>query len=412
MLNDFEQKVIVLAGGNDQIPLILELRKRFGRVFIILIDYLEDPPAKDFVDKHITESTLNMGKVLEIATKEDIDLIITACTDQALLTMAYVSEKLHLKCYLTYQQALFITNKAYMKKVMLENDIPTSDFRIINETNSFDLGEMKLPFVIKPVDGNSSKGVKKITTRHQIKEAIKEAYQISRTNEVIIEEYFDGEEYSIDAFLLNGEPYIIISTKYNKINGNIGKFTILQSSYPAEFLNETKELIRETIKKIGHSFNLDNVPLFIQVLVSKDKVSVVEFSARTGGGSKQHFIKELTGVNIIENLLDITFNKKPAIHEIEPDLHASIVYIYSKPGIFSGLTYADELKKQKIIHDFFCYKSIGMIINKAEISSDRVAGYFVIDSTSEKLKEKIRYVDSCLAVLNEKGEDIMLHGLV
>lgn len=406
------KKVIILGGGNDQITLIEELKKRLADMYIILIDYFDDPLAKNFADKHIIQSTLNKEKVLEIALQEDIDLIITACTDQALLTMAYVSEKLNLNCYLTYDQALNLTNKAYMKKKMLESNIPTSKYKIINSLDCLEFKDMSYPLVVKPVDSNSSKGIRKITARDQIDEAIKEAYHISRTRKVIIEEYFEGEEYSVDAFLLNGEAHIIICTKYDKISDNNERFTILQSSYPVDFSIQTKEWIREIIRKIGHAFKLDNVPIFIQLLINKDKVSVIEFSARTGGGSKQHFIRDLTGVNVIENLLDITFGKKPKILELEPNLHASIVYIYSRPGIFSGLTYAEELKKQKIIQDYFYYKSIGMIVNKAETSSDRVAGYFVKDTNRERLKEKIRYTDSCLTVLNENGEDIMIHGLV
>ena len=102
-------KVVVLAGGADQIALIKELKKR--GCYIILVDYFQNPPAKEYADLHIVASTLDDARVKEIAQGYHADLICTACTDQALLTVAKVSEELNLPCYISYQTALNFTNK-------------------------------------------------------------------------------------------------------------------------------------------------------------------------------------------------------------------------------------------------------------------------------------------------------------
>ena len=51
-------KILVLAGGADQIALIQELKARGN--YIILVDYFENPPAKEYADKHIVASTLDV----------------------------------------------------------------------------------------------------------------------------------------------------------------------------------------------------------------------------------------------------------------------------------------------------------------------------------------------------------------
>ena len=79
-------KIIVLAGGSDQIALIQELKLRGHEV--VLVDYFQNPPAKSYADKHIVASTLDVEAVRDITLSEQADLICTACTDQALLTMA------------------------------------------------------------------------------------------------------------------------------------------------------------------------------------------------------------------------------------------------------------------------------------------------------------------------------------
>ena len=72
-------KIIVLAGGADQIALIRELKGRGHEV--VLVDYFQNPPAKQYADKHIVASTLDIDAVRDIALKERADLVCTACTD-------------------------------------------------------------------------------------------------------------------------------------------------------------------------------------------------------------------------------------------------------------------------------------------------------------------------------------------
>ena len=185
-------KALVLAGGYDQIALIKYL-KEYGYE-VILLDYLDNPPAKSEVKKHYQKSTLDIDEVKEVALLEKVDLITTACTDQALLTVAKVSEDLNLPCYITYQKALDVTNKLYMKKKFTENNIPTSKYIIVEDVKETENISLAYPIVVKPVDCNSSKGVKKVLNKEELENATKEAIKLSRTNNAIIEEYKEGFE--------------------------------------------------------------------------------------------------------------------------------------------------------------------------------------------------------------------------
>ena len=78
------RKALVLAGGFPQIALLEELKKR-GYV-TVLADWNEEPVAKKHADIFYKESTLDVAKITEIARMEQVDFLITACTDQALLT--------------------------------------------------------------------------------------------------------------------------------------------------------------------------------------------------------------------------------------------------------------------------------------------------------------------------------------
>ena len=56
-------RAIVLGGTDDHIKLIELLKSK--DYFVILVDYYENPPAKNAADKHIQESTLDKEAVVK-----------------------------------------------------------------------------------------------------------------------------------------------------------------------------------------------------------------------------------------------------------------------------------------------------------------------------------------------------------
>ena len=189
-------KALVLAGGFPQITLIKKLKER--GIYTLLADYYESPVAKPYCDKFFRASTLDVEAIQNIAVAENVDFIITACTDQALLTVAKVSENLGLPCYIDYQTALNVTNKQYMKKVFIENNISTAKHTVMGTFDESNIKSMNFPLIVKPVDCNSSKGVKKVLNKEELIPAFETAVNYSRTDTAIVEEYIEGEELSAD----------------------------------------------------------------------------------------------------------------------------------------------------------------------------------------------------------------------
>lgn len=401
-------KILVLAGGADQIALITELKRRGHTT--ILVDYFDNPPAKRYADKHIIASTLDVERVKEIAISEEVDLITTACTDQALLTMANVSEQLGLPCYLSYQKGLNVTNKSFMKRVLMDNNIPTAKFAIVDKVDLSAVRDFEFPLVVKPVDCNSSKGVKRVDSIEDLPLYLTEAIQYSRTKTAIVEEFKLGNEISVDYYVQGNEVKLLCATSSLKIK-NKKSFTILCSDYPA--VNKEQEIVLNKIgQQIADAFCLKDCPLFIQMIVNDLDVNVIEFSARMGGGSKYRLIEVLSGVNIMSTYVDRVLGDRPTVSPQKQVSFCKMVYLYCKPGILDHVEGFDDLKRQNIIEDYFIYKTKGMEITKSETSSDRPAGYLIIADTAEELWEKYRYVDSHISVISNEGIDIMIHELL
>lgn len=401
-------KILVLAGGFDQIAFINELKHRGHEVY--LADYLDNPPAKNHVIKHYQVSTLDEQAIYELASKENFDLITTACTDQALLTVARVSNKLKKYFYLDEDIAECVTNKSIMKYILRQNDIATARYVVVDESEKIATCDKieHFPIMVKPCDCNSSKGVVKVNDKNELLAALNEAFILSRTNKAVIEEYIDGIEISIDAWVENGRAKVLSISKTNKIKENINSFTIFQSEYPVILTENIKKQISCIAEKISKVFRLNNSPLLIQAIVLGDKLYVIEFSARMGGGSKYKLIEYMTGINIMEAYVNLILGSAYQI----PDANLSskyieLEYVYCHNGTVGRIIGFDKLKDAGVISEIFQYKLEGACIEKMVTSSDRILGFLIEADTKDCLLKKKKYILNQVDILGMHNQSLM-----
>ena len=402
---------MILAGGNDQIALIEELRRYFkGDVEIILVDMSDKVRAIPFADKFLKISTMDKAAVLAAAREEKIDYILTACGDQPLSTMVYVATEMGLPSYLSEQDVRDLTNKRFMKDKMVKSGIPTAKHVYIDKSWDGVIPDFEYPLVVKPVDSNGSKGVKKVCTPADMEKALKEAFQYSLSGDVIIEEFKQGEELSVDVYVEGTTAKLLSITASKKIQENKDSFTIIQSYYPAPTDYE-EERVLEICQKIADSWNLHDTPLLVQMIQKGDSYNVLEFSARMGGGSKYRLIQVLSGVNIMEVYVKMVMGEKPKVAPAKQFNNAIMSYIYCYPGVYESVEGLGELKAKGVILDYFIYRSPNSVIEKSNTSSDRAAGFLVVGASQEEVEKKLAAANAALSVLNEKGEDFMRHDL-
>ena len=402
-------KILVLAGGADQCALIQELQRRGHEV--LLLDFLPNPPAKQLVSKHIQESTLDVEAVKDCVIKEGIDLICTGCTDQALLTVAKVSEDLSLPCYISYEQARSVTNKTYMKDMMIKGHVPTSRYHTVESLDDINkCNDFPFPLVVKPADCNSSKGVTKVTSLSELRTAIENALALSRTSKAIVEEFKVGKEISADFYIQGDSPIFLSASESFKIPNRKG-FTILGSYYEPLPQQDVNDLL-EIAGRITKAFNLCDTPLLVQLIQTDEGYSVIEFSARMGGGSKYRLIQEISGVDIMAEYVNLILGEHPHISPVTNSCFIKMVYVYSYPGIIKAVEGTDKLKSDSVIKDYFVYKTPGNEVAKCETSSDRVLGYLVTAESRESLNAKVMKANDGITVLDTDGHDIMMHNLI
>jgi len=403
-------KALVIAGGLPQIELIKQLKER--GIEALLADGSPAAVARPYADKFFHVDVFDMEAIKEIALKEKVDFLITVCADQVLLVVAKVSKMLGLPCYIDYETCQNVSDKIRMKRIFKQAGVPTTDYV---ETDHFDMdviGKLKFPMVVKPVDAYSSKGVRKADNLEELKLYYEEAHQIGRSGRVIVEEYFSGEEISVDAFVVNGKAQLLNVTNSEKVKDK-DRFVIFRGRYPVKASEAVMKQIEEICQKIADGFGLVNAPLLVQLLHDGDKVSVLEFCARTGGNMKYLLIKYASGVDVIGATLDITLGKEP---DLSPkfERHNVVVndFVYCKPGVFDHFEGFEELEKEGVINEFHPVRLKGTQMRGVTSSSDRIAGMNIVADSIVEYNEKLKKINSRVKVLDADGNDIMRHDLL
>ena len=403
-------KALVLAGGFPQIELIKKLKSR--GITVLLADWGANPIAKEYCDRFYQKSTLDVDAIKEIAVEEKVDFIITVCTDQALLTVAKVSQELGLPCYIDYQTALNVTNKKYMKDKFVEYGIPSAKFIISNAYHPSLIEGFQFPLIVKPVDCNSSKGVVKVESAEQLKIAFEADVQLSRTRTAIVEEFIEGEELTVDAYIEEGVAKILAVSVNEKIKDE-DKFVIFRQINPAPIPSRIVDKIKGIAQKIADSFHVQNAPLLVQMLLRGEDLYVIEFSARTGGGVKYILIENASGFDVIESVIDLTLGKKPRVEPRAPKYKYFInEHVYCYPGRFDRLEGFDELRAEGILVDYYPYKTKGAIFETVSNSGDRVVGFTIVGNSKEEITKKHIAVNERMKVLDDEGRDIARHDLL
>ena len=403
-------KAFVIAGGVPQIELIKQLKSR--GITTVLADGSPNAVARPYADVFYHVDIFNIAAITEIAKKEKVDFLLTVCADQVLLVVAEVSELLGLPCYIDYKTAQDVSDKIKMKKIFNKTGIPTTAFVEMDHLDFNTISCLHYPLVVKPVDTYSSKGVRKAENKDELSQFYTEAKQISRSGGVIVEEYFQGDEISVDAFVVNGRAKVLAVTNSEKIKDK-DRFVIFRGRYPVNAPETVLRKIEKIAQKIADGFGLVNSPLLIQLLINGDDVSVLEFCARTGGNMKWLLIKYSCGVDVITATIDITLGKEPDL-ELKDTGYKIVVndFIYCYPGVFDHFEGFDEMVTQGYINEFHPVRIKGTEIKGVTSSSDRIAGMNLVADSIKELNAKEKFILENVRVVDVNGIDLLRRDLL
>lgn len=158
-----------------------------------------------------------------------------------------------------YLSSAIAMNKGIAKQFFVANRIPTPrGISMTKENRSDDPAQLnlKLPCVVKPCCGGSSIGVTIVHDQKEFSEALEEAFRWE--DELIIEEYVQGREFSVGVMEGKALPVIEIAP----IQGfydykNKYKAGSAVETCPAELPEETSRLMQHYAEEVARVIGLD-----------------------------------------------------------------------------------------------------------------------------------------------------------
>ena len=189
-------------------------------------------------------------------------------------------------------EARIETDKAFQRRFMEEHDIPgCPDFETFHDMDAACefIDEYDGDLAVKPAGLTGGKGVRVIGDQITAEEA-KEYIRESDYDRIVLEERLVGEEFTVQAFVANGDLRVTPAVQDHKraYEGDEGPNTGGMGSYSdagleLPFLDEAEymdavDVLRATVDALGGYKGV----LYGQFMLTVDGIKVVEFNARFG----------------------------------------------------------------------------------------------------------------------------------
>ncbi|WP_186372086.1 ATP-grasp domain-containing protein [Bacillus pseudomycoides] len=291
-------------------------------------------------------------------------------------------------------------NKVEMRKYLKKFKLPTVMFRECNskeEAINF-YKEINKPMIIKPLDGAGSRAITLCNSIEEINNAWSLYYKDN--NKLILEEYIEGEEYSIEAYTNNFEHEILAITK--KDTTGAPNFIETGHQQPAIVKNETSHAIKSVVTKFLDAIEHKDGPSHTEIRVKNGIPYIIESHTRYGGGRIWEMLLLTTGIHLPQytvcKLLELPIQKQPIKYN-----YASIKFIIGQAGKFKSVSGLEAVKKLPGLHDLKFNVAKGEIINELRSGSDRI-GYILLGG--ENPNEIHLTIEQALKLINIETEVI------
>ena len=199
------------------------------------------------------------------------------------------------------------------RKLSWKTNIPCAEGLLIKRDEDVPeklSGGITFPVIIKPRDAFSSRGVYKCVISNEVKAHLEESRFFSSNGDILIEEFLEGKEYSVEAITYRGETSIIQFTeKFITSYPNTVETGHLQ---PADLTLTEKDAISSVVKSALKALGIENSASHTEIMMTEAGPKVIETGARLGGDFIASYLtKASTGVSMDRAAIQIALGLEP-----------------------------------------------------------------------------------------------------
>jgi len=388
-------KIMFIGAGYFQEPGIRRA-KELGH-FVIATDGNREAPGLKLADEAFVVDVKDKKAHLKIASQQSIDAVLSIASDACIETVASVTEEFGL-AGIDSKVAECGTDKALMRDAFAKSGVPSPRFFAVHDYAELQDRAVQIgyPLVVKPADNAGSRGVQKVDDPSGLESAYKNARAYSRKQKVMVEEFMEGVEVSVEVLMSGGKMHIIAVS--DKIRTQPPYLLDTHVIFPTACSVEDREKVIAVARASIDSVGITQGPVHIELMMTSEGPIPVELAAR-GPGFKvfTDILPIITGVDLLKahidvalgNLLDLTFDQK---------MSAAIRFFSATDGSVKDVKGIEEVKLMPGIHDIEIYVKEGDKVKSLTSGADRIGHVIATAPSREQVMKLIEEVDEKLEI--------------
>jgi biotin carboxylase len=240
--------------------------------------------------------------------------------------------------------AMRTRNKLALRQAQARAGQPTPGFRgaCTAEEAEQATGEIGFPVIVKPVDGNASKGVRRVDAREDLPAAFADAITKTPRNMVLIEAFMDGDEYNVDGIVFEGR-YVLGGITAKERSAPPYRFD--KGIYmPPVISDATCKAVSDTVAQCLRAIGYETGTTHAEVIMTSEGPRIVEIAGRPGGGRIPTALIPLTyGVDYMADSIGAALGGAP--HQTRRyQRGAALFWLSAQPGKVTAINGLDAAR--------------------------------------------------------------------
>lgn len=360
----------IIGASYLQLPLI-EKAKEMGYITHVFAWAANDVGEKA-ADYFYPISIIEKEAILEKCREIGICGICSIASDVAMVTVNYVADALGLvgnSIEATYKS----TNKHAMRLAFEENGDPSPKSYLVDETTDLSALQLDFPIIVKPTDRSGSRGIYKLYCAEGLAEAVQKAIGESFEKKALVEEFVEGQEYSVEFISHHGEHHFLqLTHKYTT-----GEPHFIETGHlePAPVNAETVERVKQIVAHALDTLGIENGASHSELKIDENgKIRLIEIGGRMGGDCiGSDLVRYSTGYDFVRMVIDVAVGKAPVFEKVCEPCAVKSLFMFTQEDVnaFKKLKAEHPEKILKLVSYF--PENLGHVTD----SSNRVGCYIV-----------------------------------
>lgn len=380
-----QKRLLVLAAGILQVP-VIKKAKEMG-IYVMAADGNPNAVGLKYADKGIVVNITSEEGVLKVAREEQIDGVIHPCSEVSMNVMGRLNDELGLSG-ITREQAIRATNKHLMREAFEKGNAPSPKSFLTENVDDAWMhlqNDFSTNGILKPSRNSGSRGIAKVS-RDMDKADFVKAYDIafneSRDKSVLIEQFIEGPEFSIEIIVWNAKVNVLTVT--DKKTTGAPHFVELGHNQPSCFSATEVETLKAAAVAGVKALGVNNCACHAEAKLMEGKAYLMEIGARLGGDFISTELTHLsTGIDMVAAAINVALGVEPDLKPKEEPKGVCIRYFCPKPGKLVSIGNTEILKDPRV-YLWEIYHKVGDVIPEVTSSLCRSGHVIVTEETPQK----------------------------